>query len=61
MPAFHDWVNTKSFLATFTIIDMMRGRKSISYTSLLSECPNGNHNKCKIFYYNKYKKTRRMS
>jgi hypothetical protein len=31
-----------------------RRKKTIFYTSLLSECPDGNHNKCRITYYNKY-------
>jgi hypothetical protein len=35
----------------------MRGvrRRNPLYTNLLSECPDGNHNRCKIVYYNKYK------
>jgi hypothetical protein len=32
-----------------------RRRKTIFYTSLLSECPDGSHNKCRITYFNKYK------
>jgi hypothetical protein len=35
--------------------DGMRGRKDPLFTSLLSECPKGNHNKCRVTYYNKYK------
>jgi hypothetical protein len=34
---------------------MRRRKRDSYYTSLLSECPDGNHNRCKIIYYNKYR------
>jgi hypothetical protein len=34
-------------------------KKDAYYTSLLSECPDGNHNKCRITYYNKYQSNTR--
>jgi hypothetical protein len=48
-------LSSKQTICLDYMAERRRKRKTIFFTSLFSECPDGNHNKCRITYFNKYK------